>query len=124
MSQLYNKVKRALKKVHKCFFWTASTTVLAWLASPSSHWKTFVANRVAEVQEFTKPAIWNYVSSEHDSADIVSRGVSAEGLVKSSLWWSGPELSVTEVRPSNSIYTPDETILEKEKLIPAVIFLL
>ncbi|XP_062540956.1 uncharacterized protein LOC134208994 [Armigeres subalbatus] len=72
------------------YLWTDSTVVLSWLASQPSSWKTFVANRVAEIQELTPQATWNHVPSEDNPADIVSRGLDLATLSKSSLWWNGP----------------------------------
>ncbi|XP_055909270.1 uncharacterized protein LOC129944103 [Eupeodes corollae] len=51
---------------------------------------TFVANRVAEIQELTDPQRWNYVPSKKNPADIASRGVSPNELVENHQWWYGP----------------------------------
>jgi hypothetical protein len=52
VSQLYKVIIKALKiDVSNTFFWTDSTISLAWIAAKSSSLKTFVSNRVAEIQE-------------------------------------------------------------------------
>lgn len=71
------------------YLWTDSEIVLDWLASHASNWKTYVANRVAEIQELTTNAFWRHVSSKDNPADIVSRGIAA-GELSSSIWFSGP----------------------------------
>jgi hypothetical protein len=68
---------KALKiDVSNTFFWTDSTISLAWIAAKSSSLKTFVSNRVAEIQELTDNCNWGYVPSASNPADIISRGSS------------------------------------------------
>jgi len=55
--------------------WTDSEIVLAWLAQPACHWTTFVTNRVTKITESTEAANWSHVQSEHNPADLASRGV-------------------------------------------------
>jgi len=73
------------------FCWTDSTIVLAWLNKPACHWTTFVANRVTKITQVTSAEHWAHVRSEHNSADLASRGVSLRELVHSQLWWEGPD---------------------------------
>jgi hypothetical protein len=64
VSQLYKVIIKALKiDVSNTFFWTDSTISLAWIAAKSSSLKTFVSNRVAEIQELTDNCNWGYVPS-------------------------------------------------------------
>lgn len=70
-------------------YWTDSTVVLAWIRAPSNKWKTFVANRVAEIQELTNTN-WEHVETAMNPADLLSRGMSATELQQSDLWWKGP----------------------------------
>ncbi|XP_008178365.1 uncharacterized protein LOC103307816 [Acyrthosiphon pisum] len=58
------------------YFWSDSTIVLAWISSPASKWKTFVAHRVGEVQQFSAITEWAHVNSEDNPADVHSRGCS------------------------------------------------
>ena len=69
------------------FAWTDST-VLSWI---SNTWKTFVRNRVAKIQTLVPSDRWGHVKGENNPADLPSRGVTADVLLDSSLWWKGPE---------------------------------
>ena len=71
--------------------WTDSTVVLAWVKSDPSRWKTFVCNRVAEIQSLSNPAHWRHCPGSLNPADLASRGISGEELVKSNLWLHGPD---------------------------------
>ena len=75
---------------YDCYVWTDSSIVLAWIAKPSYHWKTFVANRVSEVHSLLPECHWNHVKSSDNPADVVSRGAEARDLVNNKLWWNGP----------------------------------
>ncbi|XP_052855081.1 uncharacterized protein LOC128263847 [Drosophila gunungcola] len=72
------------------FCWTDSTIVLAWLNKPACQWTTFVANRVTKITQSTKAEKWSHVQSEHNPADLASRGVALQELVDNPLWWHGP----------------------------------
>lgn len=90
-TRLCTKVLESLTlPIDKCYFWCDSTIVLSWLATPSNQLKNFVRNRVNEIQESTNGHTWGYVSSKDNPADLVSRGVSADNISNSILWWKGP----------------------------------
>lgn len=73
------------------YFWTDSTVTLAWINGEPSRWKTFVANRVSEIQSLTDNSEWNHVKSAENPADILSRGTSPTVLnISNKLWWQGP----------------------------------
>nr|XP_040219997.2 uncharacterized protein LOC120948080 [Anopheles coluzzii] len=55
-AHLHHRVKEAMQIVcAESVFWSDSTVTLKWIASPPNSWKTFVANRVAEVQHYSHP---------------------------------------------------------------------
>ena len=86
----------------------------------SNRWKTFVANRVCEIQELTQGCIWQHVPSKDNPADIVSRGCSPSVLTTSSLWWHGPKFLKEEKEywPSikcNISNIPAESLNEEKK---------
>ncbi|XP_036329728.1 uncharacterized protein LOC118741861 [Rhagoletis pomonella] len=77
-------------KVENTFCWTDSTIVLSWLKKQPGSWTTFVANRVAKVQEAVDFRYWNHVESKDNPADLGSRGVYPQDLTSNELWWYGP----------------------------------
>ncbi|CAI6376067.1 unnamed protein product [Macrosiphum euphorbiae] len=76
--------------VSKRYFWTDSTVTLAWLAADSGRWKTFIANRVSEIQTLTNSLEWGHVKSNDNPADVLSRGCTPNELKNNTLWWHGP----------------------------------
>ncbi|XP_026330485.1 uncharacterized protein LOC113237983 [Hyposmocoma kahamanoa] len=68
-----------------CRFWCDSMIVLGWLYTSPTNLKSFVRNRVHGIQESTE----SYTSKDNP-ADLVSRGLKADLISDSSLWWSGP----------------------------------
>jgi len=74
-----------------CYEWTDSSVALAWLSQHPSKWKTYVANRVSEIQETIPTIKWGHVPSAQNPADVASRGISADDLKDHPLWWHGPQ---------------------------------
>ncbi|XP_029664102.1 uncharacterized protein LOC115236044 [Formica exsecta] len=70
--------------------WSDSTVALGWIPGHPSRWKTFVANRVAEIQTTLPEAKWHHLPGSSNPADCASRGVSPGELVSHPLWWQGP----------------------------------
>ncbi|XP_058817061.1 uncharacterized protein LOC131680357 [Topomyia yanbarensis] len=66
-----------------------STTVLQWLRGNPSRWKTFVANRVSQIQLSTDLNRWKHVPGVDNPADDISRGLSPTDILNSTRWWTG-----------------------------------
>lgn len=65
LARLYREASDALGITpNKTILWCDSTIVLHWLKTSSHLLKTYVANRVAEIQEFTGASEWRHVRSE------------------------------------------------------------
>lgn len=92
--------------------WTDSTVVLSWLNEHASRWKTFVANRVSDIQTRLPTATWRHVPSRHNPADIASRGISSSELVNHALWWNGPQW--LKLEPSEWPRNPLITVTDDE----------
>lgn len=78
----------------KITLWSDSTITLHWINAPSHKLKTFVANRVAKIQELTKIHEWKHVPTHDNPADLVSRGQES---------WPNYELkpiTIPELRPT------------------------
>ncbi|XP_063378884.1 uncharacterized protein LOC134665822 isoform X2 [Cydia fagiglandana] len=93
LSDLIVSFAEALKDFHTfddIHAWSDSTVALTWIRSCPSKWKTFVANRVAHIQENVPPENWHHVSGSDNPADCGSRGLLPADLIQNTLWWAGP----------------------------------
>ncbi|GBM23660.1 hypothetical protein AVEN_117406-1 [Araneus ventricosus] len=80
--QITRKVLNALKlKIDQVLLRTDSTIALSWIDTPPHLLKTFVSNRVAQIQELTKKYHWSHITSKNNPADLLSRGIDAQFLV-------------------------------------------
>ncbi|KFM63798.1 hypothetical protein X975_18993, partial [Stegodyphus mimosarum] len=110
LAKLMNRVISALKlNINNVFLWSDSMTVLSWLQKEPCCMKTFVANRVAVVQEMTDVRQWHVPSGENP-ADIISMGLDFIKLVQSELWWKGPGFLMKDEYPCKVI--PTEVIVK------------
>ncbi|XP_011883862.1 PREDICTED: uncharacterized protein LOC105571005, partial [Vollenhovia emeryi] len=75
-------------KTLKLFYWTDSSTVLAWIQR-ECNWATFVYNRIKEIRMLSDPACWYHVQGRLNPADLPSRGCTAKQIM-SARWWEGP----------------------------------
>lgn len=74
-ARLYDKIINSLRLTFtKVFFWTDSTIVMGWIRMSPHMLKTFVQNRVSQINELTGDAIWLHINGKDNPADIVSRG--------------------------------------------------
>ena len=72
-------------------FWTDSTTVLRYIDNRTARFKTFVANRIALIQEATKPSQWRYVRTSQNPADQATRGMKVKSFIEDDRWIKGPQ---------------------------------
>lgn len=76
--------------------WSDSAVTLGWIRGHPSHWKTYVANRVSEIQTTLTNGEWHHVASCNNLADCGSRGMSPGELIAHELWWAGPSWLSTD----------------------------
>lgn len=76
--------------INSIFYWSDSTIVLSWISAQPRNWKTFVCNRVSEIQSLSNINDWYHIMSSNNPADTISRGTSPNDLECSSMWWYGP----------------------------------
>ena len=95
----------------KLFCWTDSMTTLAWIKGDAHRWKTFVCNRVIEIQKLTSPSQWHYCPGKDNPADLITRGTMTDRLIDNQLWESGPEwlLKNLEIEGENQFSTTEES---------------
>jgi len=117
LAELVQQVTKSLKLNCEVFAWSDSMILLQWLSAHPGRWQTFVANRVAKIQEIISPERWSHVPSEQNPADLVSRGVTSKELSDSQLWWSGPSWLHSHELPLNTrvVKLGGTPILEERK---------
>lgn len=103
-------------KFSNIYAWTDSSVVLSWLKSSPHRWKTFVANRVALIQDKIAPSNWHHISTLHNPADAASRGLMPSELLNHTQWWVGPDwLSLPNNQWPSPIFDSHPTTREEEK---------
>ena len=77
-------------------------TVLQYIRNTTSRYKTFVANRLAVIQELTSITDWRHIEGRLNPADLASRGFmpSDNGLMQD--WMEGPSFLRTDHYPEES----------------------
>ena len=87
LAELYKQVKDAMQiPIETSYFWSDSSITIHWINTQPNLLKTFVANRVAEIQKLTEIKRWNDVRSPDNSVDPLSRGqLPSEFLKKQNL---------------------------------------
>jgi len=81
---------------------TDSTVALAWINGDAARWKTFVANRVIEIQSILSANHRHHVSGDQNPADLILRGITFDKFKNHELWWNGPKASIIDDHLSNS----------------------
>ena len=71
-------------------FWTDSTIVLGYLANETKRFRTYVANRVTIINDYSNKQQWRHVPSDDNPADLASRGLSPKCNEKVEMWFNGP----------------------------------
>ena len=91
LARLYKSTSEALNmKFQSVKFWSDSTISLHWIKTSPHFLKTFVANRVAEIQSITNSEDWFHVSSSDNPADAISRGQETSIFLNNIMWLKGP----------------------------------
>ena len=84
-------------KKEEVYAWCDSTIVLGWINS-QERYRVYVSRRIKMIVEKFPPHHWRYVATDHNPADVVSRGLPPEELMASQLWWKGPPWLSTDPR--------------------------
>lgn len=104
LAQLFSKIINvSTLKFSNYLLYTDSKVTLARIQNAPNKFKTFVANRVALIQELTEVKNWRHVPTKENPADIISRGSTIKELTKHTLWLNGPKFLVdnTEAKEYN-----------------------
>ncbi|XP_050302472.1 uncharacterized protein LOC126740480 [Anthonomus grandis grandis] len=77
-------------KFDRIYAWSDSSVALYWIKSHPSRLKTFVANRVQQIQDRIPPNRWFHISGVGNPADCLSRSLLPKQLLDHPLWFNGP----------------------------------
>ena len=90
-------VKAIPLKDPSIFVWSDSQIVLHWVNS-RKQLPTFVRHRITEIQSLLPTAEWKYCPTLENPADLLTRGITTEALMSSTLWQHGPAWLTTPNR--------------------------
>ena len=71
-------------KLSEKHLWIDSQCVLSWIGS-KRHSSRFKENSIAEIRKYTD-ITFHYVPSKENAADLASRGLRINDLLKNNLW--------------------------------------
>lgn len=105
-------------EVEACF--TDSMITLGRIRRGPNSYKMWVGNRLNELLGLVPSKLWFYCPTQLNPADLASRGTTAEEMIGSKLWWSGPEFLKKDQttwphEPKHNHHTLEEK-LEKSEL--------
>jgi len=113
LAQLFEYIIPVLKvKINQIHCWSDSKTVLAWLASHPSKWKTFVGHRTAYILDTLPDVKWRHVPTKLNPADYASRGMKSSDLLNNSMWFYGPKFLKMSLNEWPNSDTSDDTAEE------------
>ncbi|XP_029674121.1 uncharacterized protein LOC115242174 [Formica exsecta] len=72
------------------FLWSDSKVTFYCIQGYASRWKTYVANRVAQIHTLLPKTQWRHVPGRENPANCASRGIAPSELAHHQLWWTGP----------------------------------
>ncbi|XP_065084794.1 uncharacterized protein LOC135707003 [Ochlerotatus camptorhynchus] len=77
-------------KITRTFFWSDSTTVVAWIKSDSRRYRQFVAFRVNEILSLSAVDEWNWIETKTNVADEATKWGKGPSTEIESRWYRGP----------------------------------
>ena len=72
------------------FFWTDSKITLQYINKETHRFKTYVANRVAEIRDASQPCNWRHCPGSLNAADEMSGGIPSQRFLTSERRFKGP----------------------------------
>ena len=96
-SRLATFVKDSLRLSQaNIFAYTDSTITLSWIKGDAMKYKTFICNRIVEIQQNIPKECWFHCPGAENPADFASRGtLGAELMNKREFWLYGPQFLKT-----------------------------
>lgn len=120
LAKLVDSLTQSLRIIpSSIFLWSDSMIALDWIHGDPNRWKTFVGNRVSQIQDLVPVSAWRHCTTDKNPADCGSRGLLPSELISHELWWHGPDfLTSADSWPNHREATSSEQsqlILEEVK---------
>ncbi|XP_062541109.1 uncharacterized protein LOC134209144 [Armigeres subalbatus] len=121
LAELVQKVTTSMAlHFNEVNWWCDSQIVLCWLKKSPLALNQFVANRIAAILELTPGCSWNYVRSEENPADVISRGAMPNDLLQNEMWWNGPEFLWQQAYDVQELEAFEEKQLPELKIVKSL----
>ncbi|XP_073831630.1 uncharacterized protein [Musca autumnalis] len=78
-------------KVSRRICWSDSSTVINWINSDNRRYKPFVAHRITEILDSTRPTDWKWLPTNLNVADETTRAKRNMDFSFKSRWYQGPQ---------------------------------
>ena len=102
----------------KTYLWSDNEAVIQWVRNERSQ-ITFVQNRVSEIRELTTDIPIHHVNTKQNPADFLTRGNTPEELLRSPLWFKGPNWLPQESEwPEQKANLSVSLSVETEEVLP------
>ena len=111
LARLANTILKSCSRKLEVVYWVDSMSVLFWIKNEKP-WRQYVASRVSEIRQLTCKEQWRHCPGVLNPADLPSRGLTGDKLLKSVLWWEGPTFlqSSESEWPCEMVSTMDDVI--------------
>lgn len=95
LANLMQYVREAFQdQIGSSYYWCDSQIVLRWLRKHPSQLKTYVANRISDIQDISEVDNWYYVPTAENPSDLATRHYDLF-FDKSQFWFNGPDFLKT-----------------------------
>ena len=86
--------------IDNIYLWSDSKTVLNYLRNRNTNFGPYIMRRCNEIRQNTNVEDWNYIPTDLNIADVLSRGILLENPDVLSSWFTGPNF----MKEASSIY--------------------
>uniref|UniRef100_A0A1I8NKI2 Uncharacterized protein n=1 Tax=Musca domestica TaxID=7370 RepID=A0A1I8NKI2_MUSDO len=106
-------------KVSRRICWSDSSTVINWINSDNRRYKPFVAHRITEILDSTRPTDWKWLPTNLNVADETTRAKRNIEFSFYSRWYQGPQFlhqpeeDWPEMISTSNDETPEEELRSK-----------
>ena len=112
-------------------YWTDSTLTLQYITVKSHRFKVYVANRVAEILEYTDTGDWQHIDAKMNLADMCTRGLMDQANLlqrdkHGKSWLLGPDFLTEEHQVNNIVIgeiDEDNPEIKKKNILVAATFI-